>query len=174
MTSEQRRTYYWRVRARDSDGWGATGPRGRSGTGVISTSAGPFESGKWISEVTVPPRRHGSRTRSISYRLQVSRDEGFATCDFDQAGLTDTVEEISSLGYQTKYYWRMNSTDTGAAGAWSPVWTFTTQAAPTIVLPTVPLTFGSVPVTGYSCVTIIPRDRRESHGRDCGESPSGL
>lgn len=67
---------------------------------------------------------------ATSYRMQLSTDSTFATTVFDSSKIKDTTISIDSLIYETKYFWRVNSTNTKLASEWSPVWNFTTIHAP--------------------------------------------
>ncbi|HEX7357428.1 MAG TPA: family 10 glycosylhydrolase [Ignavibacteriaceae bacterium] len=62
-----------------------------------------------------------------SYRLQISSVPTFdSLIVFDQTNITDTVKVITGLEGQTKYYWRVNSTNAGGTSAFSNSFNFTT------------------------------------------------
>lgn len=67
-------------------------------------------------------------TGATSYWLQVSTDSTFATTYYDTSGITDTSKTIRNLLNSTKYYWRVNATDSSETSVWSDVWGFTTVA----------------------------------------------
>src|SRR5690606_28489496 len=72
------------------------------------------------------------------YRVQVSLVEDFSTVVNDQNYLTDTSAQVSGLEYSTTYFWRVRGTNAAGNGEYSPVWRFTTEAAP-VVLPGAPV-----------------------------------
>ncbi len=145
-------SYYWRVRARDSSGWGAYGSAW-SFRHVESYPAQPvlLSPANGSVAITVPPTlRWKSVTEVSSYGLQVSKDQAFAIPVFEDVGLTDTMKVVSGLATSTKYYWRVNSNDARGTGSWSTPWSFTTASRPMITLSQTALSFGSVPMNGYS------------------------
>lgn len=69
--------------------------------------------------------------QGATYHLQVATDMGFANLVIDVSGLTSTnFEPNSDLNTSTRYYWRVWSSNTCGEGAYSPVFSFTTEAAP--------------------------------------------
>ncbi len=70
--------------------------------------------------------RWGVVGSSVSYRVQVSRDAGFAASDFDVV-TTDPFLVLSSLGRAVTYYWRVNATNATGTSDWSAAWSLTTQ-----------------------------------------------
>lgn len=66
---------------------------------------------------------------STSYSLQVSTDNGFSSFIYNQTGLTATVQLVSGLSINTKYYWRVNSMNSYETTGWSDVWNFRTSFA---------------------------------------------
>ena len=72
---------------------------------------------------------------AISYSIQVSTVENFATTVTDQSGITNTSYSESGLELDTKYYWRVNATNAAGTSDWSNVWNFTTTT--TSILPSI-------------------------------------
>lgn len=73
-----------------------------------------------------------------SYRLQLSRDSTFeSSIVFDQSQLVDTFQIITGLDGQTKYYWRVNSTNAGGTSGYSAIFSFETgfPSTPTLFYP---------------------------------------
>ncbi|HEY9167078.1 MAG TPA: FG-GAP-like repeat-containing protein [Candidatus Kryptonia bacterium] len=88
----------------------------------------------------------------LSYGLQISTDSTFATMKYDTSNLTITSMILSSLSFSTKYYWRVNVTDSAGTSAWSKIWSFTTAAAQQP--PSVPVLVS--PVNGQTGVSTNP------------------
>ena len=61
--------------------------------------------------------------------LQVASDSLFTNVVDNEVGLTQTTQTISDVSYATKYYWRVNCTDT-ATSDWSNAKWFTTEVQP--------------------------------------------
>ncbi len=66
-------------------------------------------------------------TGAASYGVQVSTSPTFATYVINVSNLPISQYSVSSgLSNNTLYYWRANASNTGGAGSWSAVWSFTT------------------------------------------------
>ncbi|MGB4975818.1 MAG: hypothetical protein WBR35_03685, partial [Anaerolineae bacterium] len=65
-----------------------------------------------------------------TYDIQVATDAGFVTVVASATGLTGTTWNGASLNTSTTYYWRVKANNACGAGAYSAVFSFTTQAAP--------------------------------------------
>jgi N-acetylneuraminic acid mutarotase len=65
---------------------------------------------------------------AISYRIQISSDSTFATIQWDTSGITVSQAQVPAekLTLSTKYYWRVNATNSVGSGPWSTIWNFTT------------------------------------------------
>ena len=61
-----------------------------------------------------------------SYRIQVSLSPVFSSIVKDTAGYADTSLVLSGLSNNTQYYWHVDGSNSGGAGAWSPTWSFKT------------------------------------------------
>ncbi len=70
-----------------------------------------------------------STARADSYQLQITRDAGFETVNYNFDGLTDTSESVSGLEADTSYYWRVRAKNDGGVGPWSNAWQFSTSPA---------------------------------------------
>lgn len=67
---------------------------------------------------------------AVTYRLQVSTREDFATTVHDDATIVTNSATVT-LSYETRYWWRVNATGVGEVpSAWSDVWMFETQRIP--------------------------------------------
>ena len=76
---------------------------------------------------TNPVLSWNSSSVASSYRLQVSTSNTFAVTVFDQSGITGISQQITNLSNNTKYYWRVNATNSSGTSGWSLIWGFTTQ-----------------------------------------------
>jgi hypothetical protein len=67
-----------------------------------------------------------------SYRVQVDDNSDFSSVVVDASGLTGTSYSVPSgkLNYNTKYYWRVNASNSYGTSGWSSVWNFTTMVSP--------------------------------------------
>lgn len=73
-----------------------------------------------------------SSNRAVSYKLQISTDTSFIENNivFNKEWIIDTLQNVTTLEYDTHYYWRVNSTNDGGTSDYSVVQSFTT-ASPT-------------------------------------------
>jgi len=72
---------------------------------------------------------------AASYRLQIATDSTFVSgILLNQNGITDTFKVITGLEGQSKYYWRVNSTNAGGTSGFSAVNNFTTGFPSTPIL----------------------------------------
>ncbi len=87
---------------------------------------------------------------ATSYRVQVSTDSAFGTSVLDQSGIATTSLTASGLAANTRYFWRVNASNSGGSSVYSATWTFTTAA--TILAAPV---LGS-PANGATGVAVAP------------------
>jgi len=133
-------TYYWRVRSLNQTGWGNFSAVWKFTT-IIATPAAPT----LITPVNnatcialTPTMTWGAVAGALSYRLQISTDSTFGTTTWDTSGVAGTSATVQTgkLNNFTKYYWRVNATNSGGTGAWSLIWNFTTMlGTPTLISP---------------------------------------
>ncbi|MCK9211600.1 MAG: carboxypeptidase regulatory-like domain-containing protein [Ignavibacteriaceae bacterium] len=62
-----------------------------------------------------------------SYTLQIGSDSLFANKIYEQNGLKSLTMHMSGLNILTKYYWRVNATNSSGTSAFSSTWAFTTS-----------------------------------------------
>jgi len=124
-------TLYWRVNAVSSAGtsqwsnvWYFSTVTALPQTPVLVSPA----DGATASSVFVWNHADGA----LTYELQVSADRSFADIVIDYSGLTDTSQTISTLNFDTRYYWRLASQNGVGVSAWSGVRSFTTPHPLTI------------------------------------------
>ena len=133
VTGLSTNTYYWRVNATSSGGtsdWSSVW----TFTTNVSIPTIPALSTPGTDSIGVavnPTVSWGAVTGAASYTLQVSTDSAnFTSPVVNQAGLTALSYNVTTgLANNTKYYWRVNATNTGGTSAWSLVWSFTTVIA---------------------------------------------
>ena len=88
-----------------------------------------------------PTLEWNASTGADSYGVQVSTRNDFVTTVLSQTGITDLFLGIpvSTLNWNTTYYWRVNATNGTGTSAWSTVWSFTpaqvTPIAPVLASP---------------------------------------
>lgn len=63
---------------------------------------------------------------TVYYNLQIATDAGFNNLVENKTGLVDTFCNISNLASNTRYYWRVSSSNFTGAEAYSEVWDFST------------------------------------------------
>jgi hypothetical protein len=128
-------SYYWRVKATNESGssywsnvWKITtmSPPPVPPPAPLLSSPANNSTGQNISLYL----SWNSSTGATQYRLQASRYSTFSSLVLDYTNLTGTSSWISSLSYNTKYYWRANASNSSGTSSWSTVWNFTTKSAP--------------------------------------------
>jgi hypothetical protein len=63
----------------------------------------------------------------IFYRVQVSLNNNFTNILIDVNNLSNNQHQLNNLSYNTKYYWRVNASNSlNVTSNWSEVWNFTT------------------------------------------------
>ena len=64
---------------------------------------------------------------AIAYRLQVATDSTFATgIVYNDSTLTDTLRTLNGLANNTRFFWRVNTRNSGGTSPFSSRWNFTT------------------------------------------------
>lgn len=74
------------------------------------------------------PFQWESVAESDSYQLQVSEKNDFSSTVVDEASLTTTSSDITSLVKDKTYYWRVRGSNMGGTGDWSDIFEFTTAS----------------------------------------------
>jgi len=118
-------TYYWRVNAFNgvmSSGWSGAW----SFTTILSAPRDSLPANGSPNQLVYLDLSWSGVRGALTYSMQVSTDTGFSTLAFARTGLASTSQAVSGLADLTTYYWRVNAGDSGATGAWSGVWSFTT------------------------------------------------
>ncbi|WP_034890963.1 LamG-like jellyroll fold domain-containing protein [Gillisia sp. Hel_I_29] len=90
---------------------------------------------------------------ALTYNIQVSNNNSFASFILDQSDLSATSIAVSDLTNSTTYYWRVRATNAEGDSAWSTVRSFTTISS-TPIIPGVPIL--ATPVDLAIDVSIAP------------------
>ncbi len=126
-------TYYWKVKAINSEGTSSFTPAWKFTT-IILTPAVPILSSPanqttdLPTDVTLVWLRSD---RAETYRLLISTDSAFGSLVYDFPTLTDTITLITLLDINTTYYWKANATNTGGTSSYSAIWNFKTAGIDT-------------------------------------------
>jgi len=121
-------TYYWRVRAHNSVGWGPFSDVWRFSV-LPEVPASPMlvsppDSAFGIS--TSPMFSWNPSLGADFYTLQLSDTSGFSSFVVNEDSLTETSLEVTGLSNTTTYYWRVSARNAGGTSPWSEAWSFTT------------------------------------------------
>ena len=113
------------------------------------TLSSPIDASSSIA--VIPNLNWNSSNGATSYTLQVSANSSFSTLVYNQNGLTNSTQQVSSLNPLTIYYWRVSATNTAGTSGWSAIWSFTTTgpspAAPVLSYPSNGTTISSSPLS---------------------------
>ena len=63
-----------------------------------------------------------------SFRLEIAEDSSFSSTVFDDSTVIDTMRQVKDLTINKKYYWRVNSNNSGGISPFSSVWCFTASS----------------------------------------------
>ena len=122
--------YYWRVLAANTTGnsdwsevWSFTTTEAQipAAPTLSSPANGAFNVSK------TPTLSWNASPGATSYRLQVSTSSTFSTTVYDAANITSTSAALSGLRSFTRYYWRVNASNSAGTSAWSSSRYFTTR-----------------------------------------------
>jgi hypothetical protein len=125
--------YFWRVNAKNTIGiseystiWSYTTI---IATPSIPTLVSPVNS---ATNQSVSPLLVWRKVSTAdTYRLQIASDTNFTSLIINESTISDTTRSLSiALSYNTKYFWRVNATNTGGTSTYSTIWSFTTNIAP--------------------------------------------
>ena len=72
-----------------------------------------------------PTMSWNALSNATSYTLQISVNNSFTSFVYNQTNLINPSQQVSGLNYYTKYYWRVNATNTHGTSGWSSTWSFT-------------------------------------------------
>ncbi|MBS1537776.1 MAG: hypothetical protein JST20_08520 [Bacteroidetes bacterium] len=125
--------YYWRVNAANSAGtsnWSNVWSFTTSTDGGNNTPPGTPTLGTPVNNQTNTLLSRYFRCThtagAVTYGLQISTNPNFSNLFLDITGMTDTLYFVYNLTPYTKYYWRMNATNSYGTSSWSSVFNCTT------------------------------------------------
>jgi len=123
-------TYYWRVRARNNDGYGPWSDVWQFTTIVPVpnkvTLSSPANNSTGLNTSLIV--YWNSVLYASGYDLQVSLNSTFTSLTYDITNITNLNYSISGLTAGTTYYWRVRARNIAGVGPWSDTWNFATQA----------------------------------------------
>lgn len=70
-----------------------------------------------------------------TYEVEVSHDADFRAVAWNAKGLTAPVWSLPQPAEARRYFWRVRGVNSAGAGAWSPVWSFSTEGTTPRVAP---------------------------------------
>ncbi|MCX7877155.1 MAG: YCF48-related protein [Ignavibacteria bacterium] len=132
-------TYFWRVRTTNSFGTGPWSIVFRFTTALSPPNApvllSPPNNDTNVS--TTPTLDWNDVPFASSYRVQLSADSTFGTTLINIGGLTVSQYNVSGgiLNNNTRYFWRVNATNSMGTGPWSVIWNFRTVTSPPVAPP---------------------------------------
>ncbi|MBK7256588.1 MAG: fibronectin type III domain-containing protein [Ignavibacteriae bacterium] len=127
--------YYWQVSAR-SDSNGVTVSPLWSFTTLITVPGVPLLTSPVAGALNQPTSMTFQWRPSLganSYRLQISTDSAFGSVLYDFPALAATSHQVTSLAYNTTYFWRVNASNGNGPSAYSPVRRLTVTVPPPAV-----------------------------------------
>ncbi|MBD3241992.1 MAG: hypothetical protein GF331_15490 [Chitinivibrionales bacterium] len=130
--SDPNTAYFWRVRAVNPAGAGQPSQVWGFKTALEAPQLQLPADGA-VDQPTALSVQWGSVSGANAYHLQVSTLADFSVLFVDAAGLTTNSYGLSGLANSTRYYWRVRATEKYGASAWSPAWSFVTEAGITEV-----------------------------------------
>ncbi len=134
--------YYWRVKGKNtkgsgsySDVWNFTTIPGVPGAPTLLAPANS-SSNQPVSQTL----RWSKMSSALSYYVQLGSDSTFATAlVVNDSTIVDTVQAVTDLTQNTKYFWRVRTKNVSGIGPFSAIWNFRTVVPPptavTLALP---------------------------------------
>lgn len=121
--------YYWRVKAKNSAGWGLFSNIWNFTT-VPPVPLVPVLISPPNNSIDVPPNVLLDWTAvqyASGYRVQISNDSTFNTIVYDtNSVITDSLRiRYGILNSNSKFYWKVNAFNISGSGVWSTTWSFT-------------------------------------------------
>ncbi len=131
--------YYWRINATNAAGTSIFTARSFTTiTAGTPTLIAPIDGA--LQQSVNPTLVWNNVSGAVTYRLQASTVNTFATTVYDDSTLTGTSQSLTALAVGTTYFWRVNSKNASGTSEYSDVWSFTTITLPAIPVLVSPLT----------------------------------
>lgn len=144
--------YFWRVRAKNSNGTSSWSSIWNFKTVTslaipeIPKPISPINGSKDLSNTLL--LQWGPVNEAKTYRVQVAKDESFSSILYDIYNLTSPSIEIKNLTSGSSFYWKVLATNDAGSSNFSNPWTFTTKI--NNITETVPVTGISISPTKAS------------------------
>ncbi|MCX6162206.1 MAG: fibronectin type III domain-containing protein, partial [Ignavibacteriae bacterium] len=124
--------YYWRVRAKNSFGWGDYSLYFK-----FQTEVGPpilvYPANNQLGIVPTVTLDWDNAPGAVTYRMQLSADSTFASTLINVAGLPTSTVPSGFLIILSDYFWRVNSTNAQGTSIYSSVFKFRIMGQPLMV-----------------------------------------
>lgn len=127
--------YYWRLKARNENGWGAFTSWFKFRT-IIERPVKPnlaAPTNNSIGHISPITLSWYSSLRAESYTLQISKNADFSNLVYNDSSIVDTSKNVNQLDIHTTHYWRVFAKNIGGKSDTSSVWNFKTLGTATIV-----------------------------------------
>ena len=124
-------TYWWRVRAHNSYGWGEFS-EARDFFVFLEVPASPIllSPSNGATDVSTNPTLGWNPSLGAeSYTLQVSDTSDFSRFVLNQDSISALSFDVPGLSNNVTYYWRVSATNDLGTSDWSEVWSFMTIVA---------------------------------------------
>jgi hypothetical protein len=145
-------TYYWRVSAGRSQGWGGYSVRRFFRTGSVPaapTNLAPPDGS--TDQPSTLQFRWTASAQVTSYHLQIASDSNFTTgFALNDSTIADTSVTVPGLASGTTFFWRAAARNDIGSSAFSTRWRFTTQLQPP------PAPTPASPANGQTGVPVSP------------------
>lgn len=125
--------YYWRVRAKNTEGTGLYSTISEFTTLIAApTLVSPANNATNINSVTGTLTWTAPSTSTL-HRVQIATDAAFNNIVVNQNDITTTSYTYSNLQGMTAYYWRVYSYNANNSGTWAAPFKFTTGLSKVIL-----------------------------------------
>ncbi len=135
--------YYWRVRAKNTFGWGPYSTTLTFGVGSLPAAPELIEPANEAIDLTTAVTFTWVEVQgATSFHLQLSTDSNFTLSVVNDSTLADSTLEVQSLTEGTQYYWRVRAENSFGWGSYSATRTFKVIKATRVEESTnIPITF---------------------------------